>query len=402
MNEPNRIYLKQAELKGFRTIVDVQTDFQPGLNIIIGKNGVGKSNFVKYLYRSLAMETMPMNHHDSHLDFERDQGIPFSIHTRNRVTGIRQPNVDVIKDDHPFKVTVEIGDKQRRFSLRVEVDVYLFQEDCFYSPVLISHGLPRHYPLVDTPLTIKANPYGATIEGPERDDYPSSSFFLQDITKFLLLRLITAMQDGHQLDKEYFEEILRQLAKLLEPVKVAMEKYSDVQDLRISPNVNTAVDTSTPECTLGNLFLEFKIRGQWLPFAHLSDGTRRVFYIISEMAYHRHRSFTDNDITVHPPGGERIVLFEEPELGLHPHQLEILLHFIDEMSKEIQVILTTHAPQVLDILDKEQLDRITIARISKKGTLLRHLTAKERKKAALYMEEEAYLSDYWRFSDLEN
>jgi len=96
-----------------------------------------------------------------------------------------------------------------------------------------------------------------------------------------------------------------------------------------------------------------------------------------------------------------IILLEEPELGIHPHQLHQLMQFIKEQSREKQIILTTHSPQVLDVLEPDELDRVIICHYdSKKGTQLRHLTEKEINKAKKYMKDD-FLSDYWRFSNLE-
>ena len=97
-----------------------------------------------------------------------------------------------------------------------------------------------------------------------------------------------------------------------------------------------------------------------------------------------------------------IALLEEPELGIHPHQLHLLMQFIKEQSRHKQIIITTHSPQVLDTIGSDELDRIIICEYDgKNGTQLRHLTEKEISKAKKYMKEEAFLSDYWRFSDLE-
>ena len=98
----------------------------------------------------------------------------------------------------------------------------------------------------------------------------------------------------------------------------------------------------------------------------------------------------------------KAILLEEPELGIHPHQLHQLMQFIKEQSREKQIILTTHSPQVLDVLGPDELDRVIICHSDpKNGTQLSHLTEKEIAKAKKYMKEEAFLSDYWRFSDLE-
>jgi len=44
-----RIFLYKVHLKGFKSIEDLSIDFQKGLNILIGKNGSGKSKFVEVL-----------------------------------------------------------------------------------------------------------------------------------------------------------------------------------------------------------------------------------------------------------------------------------------------------------------------------------------------------------------
>jgi predicted ATP-dependent endonuclease of OLD family len=41
-----------------------------------------------------------------------------------------------------------------------------------------------------------------------------------------------------------------------------------------------------------------------------------------------------------------LFMLEEPELGIHPHQLQLLMNYIKAQAKEKQIILTTHSPQV--------------------------------------------------------
>jgi len=162
----------------------------------------------------------------------------------------------------------------------------------------------------------------------------------------------------------------------------------------VNPDFNIVIEEQSKQ-TITNFYLEFLIDKTWLTFNLLSDGTKRLFYIISEIMSNNVPSplkTTDLDI----------ILLEEPELGIHPHQLHQLMQFIKEQSTEQQIIITTHSPQVLDILGPHELDRITICRSDpKNGTQLSHLSEKEINKAKKYMKEEAFLSDYWRFSDLE-
>ena len=76
------------------------------------------------------------------------------------------------------------------------------------------------------------------------------------------------------------------------------------------------------------------------------------------------------------------------------------MKFLREQSKHKQIIISTHSPIVLDSVAKE-LDRIQIAELTPEGTQLRRLTPEQQAKARMYLEETGLLSDYWRFSDLE-
>ncbi len=121
-----------------------------------------------------------------------------------------------------------------------------------------------------------------------------------------------------------------------------------------------------------------------MPWSYLSDGTKRLFYLVSEC------------LTV----DEGIILVEEPELGIHPHQLLKVLDFLKEQSRTKQVIISTHSPLALDVLKEDELDRIIIATYEK-GTRFYHLTEEEKIKAKKYMNEVGELSYYWLHSNLE-
>ena len=152
------------------------------------------------------------------------------------------------------------------------------------------------------------------------------------------------------------------------------------------------------------LVLEYLVAESWLPFTALSDGTKRMLYLISQLVTPR-ASFKEGgtessfELSVPP----RIIFLEEPELGIHHAQLHKLLQLIREVAREGQVILTTHAPQVLDMLAADELDRITICSLDpKKGTQFHKLSEAKQEQARIYMQETGFLSDYWRYSYLES
>src|ERR1700744_1109585 len=54
-NKANDTYLQHVSLKNYKSIKDVEIDFRPGLNIIIGKNASGKTNFVNGINSVLSL-----------------------------------------------------------------------------------------------------------------------------------------------------------------------------------------------------------------------------------------------------------------------------------------------------------------------------------------------------------
>jgi energy-coupling factor transporter ATP-binding protein EcfA2 len=189
-------------------------------------------------------------------------------------------------------------------------------------------------------------------------------------------------------------------------LSVAAEKichYTVIDEIRIADHAKVVPTSNDEKVKVVGVSLEFRIDDDWLQFEDLSDGLARLVYIILEMSIGGHFDFNATAVARYNDDDvDNLILLEEPELGIHPHQLHQLMLFIKEQSEQQQVILTTHSPQVLDILDPDELDRIHIAKYDReKGTTLHRLNKKQVAKAKKYMEED-FLSDYWRFSDLED
>ena len=105
----------------------------------------------------------------------------------------------------------------------------------------------------------------------------------------------------------------------------------DIEDIEIRP-------------TGGYLIARFKHtstekRTKWFDAAQESDGTLRVAGILTALLQSSSLS---------------VIGLEEPELTVHPGALPLLCDFIREASRNRQVILTTHSPDLLDRLDTEE------------------------------------------------
>jgi len=405
--QPGEVFLRQATLKGYRTVKNTKIDFKPGLNIVIGQNGVGKSNFLHYLRNSLSFDIQPFSTHDANLLFSLDlpehanAPVTVEIDIKKKIGASLTNGTPTVKtDDTLYRLKREDQD-QLQFENYQDFDRQLDQEQLLYSTVFISHGIPEKYPLISEPLSFKVQREGDLEENSPLLLAQKNSQGLRNVFSYIIYSLMLSYLNSKNSIPKNLDSIILDTEKQFAPVEAALKKYTDIKGIRFNKNYYTFFDNKSSELSVSNLLMEFKVKGDWFPFHHLSDGTRRLFYIINEISFPMSILYHNSGWRILRHEIPKIILLEEPELGLHPRQLDALLHFIDEASNQHQIILTTHAPQVLDILGKDRLEHIILAKLTAKGTKLRHMTKKEKEKAALYMDEEAYLSDYWRFSDLD-
>ena len=393
-----KVVLSRVELEGYKSIRYVDINLHDGLNIIIGNNGAGKSNFLNFLHRVINLDFFNINKVKASLFLNREDNINYKIYLENDNSKPRTEFDSPIKDFFVFreKTAFKIYQNDKMISEGYnldEVDKKYLGGELMYSCQLIRHTIPENLLFIDIPLSFKIF-YKSQSEITSLLFKENIPYFLKNTFSYFAFINENDFESG--LTKDFILENLSEIYDLIKP----LEKYSPIENIKISDDFNIHVEEKTGDITISNLFLLFKINDQWLPFSSLSDGTKRLFYIIAEVAFSsRYReSRTLYLMSVYELS--RIILLEEPELGIHPHQLDKLLEFLKEQSKHKQIIITTHSPQVLDILQKDELNRIIIAEMGENGTTMRHLTEKEEKKAAIYMEDEGFLSDYWRFSDL--
>ena len=361
-------FLKQAILKNYKTIKEIDVEFNSDLNIIIGKNGVGKSNFIEYL--SQATDYFPnINSVDATVlysingdSFKKVVSIKDIIPEILDTVKIEELKISNIIDIKLFKNDELLNDKEENIVLDYNLP---------YSRT-IRHGIPQKYEIVDRPVN-------ATIS--LRKERPGIAIFpeINSDNVFKYHIALSYLQSKQILsDKINLQTLKNPFVELND----SLSRFSNIEEIRIG--TNTMITEKDGDYSFNNLYLEFYVNKKWLPFNSLSDGTKRIFYIISEIVY----------------SNREIILLEEPELGLHPSHLNRLMDFIKENKDRKQFIITTHSPLVLNILDKNQLDSIIIANLDIEfGTKLKHLSEQERSKALEYMDE-MDLSDYWLYSDL--
>jgi predicted ATPase len=95
------------------------------------------------------------------------------------------------------------------------------------------------------------------------------------------------------------------------------------------------------------LALDWHQKGSDFPFQawHLSDGTLRFICLATALLQ---------------PDPPPTIVIDEPELGLHPHALEVLAGLLQKASQRVQVIVSTQSAPLLSQFEPE--DVITVCR----------------------------------------
>jgi predicted ATPase len=98
-----------------------------------------------------------------------------------------------------------------------------------------------------------------------------------------------------------------------------------------------------------------------VPAHRLSDGTLRYLALLAILL---------------DPGPARLVIIEEPELGLHPDVLPTLRDLLIEASTRFQLVVTTHSTQLVDAMT-EHADSVVICEKLESTSVLSRLDPQE-------------------------
>lgn len=397
----NNQYLSRVALQGYKCVQNVDINLENGLNVIIGKNGTGKTNFFNFLNNALYLKF------DDYVEFKSDIYISDN-ENKYQISAYRDKNEPsqndhniISKSDVNFVFTMD-GVVIQTEASKIENEIYA-PKRLKYQSNIIKHGIPNPLPLIDTPFNVSFDKSGrANFLNFSLLTDSSMSYFLRAILCSFLFNLKGSTPNDKTPDLDQKKDVVKNIIEsTLSEILPSIIKFTPIQDIRLNEGFNLYFDEAKNEIIANGLVLEYKVNNSWLPFSSLSDGTKRIFIIISDLSINNKYIFRKNSVGISMSEiFPRIVLIEEPELGIHPHQLHLLMIFLVEKSKTNQIIITTHSPQVIDVIEENQLNRIIICQLdSEKGTLLRHMTLHEQDKARAYINDGMYFSDYWRFSN---
>ena len=316
--------IKRLMIEGFKSIRKLEDFELRPLNVLIGANGAGKSNFLEFfrLMRELIGERLQ-------LKVQKDGGASACLFLGPKVTT-------------KFAAKLFFGSYGYRFALVPTADGRLIFEE--------EEVMPQTHVQNDIWL-----PLGSGHAETKITDYMRTSVDAQSLHRAVSSSILYHFHDTSETagvlhenqinDNEYLRPDGRNLAAFLYRMRqVEPTAYAKIRD---------AVKLAAP------FFEDFKLRPmpenpelirlEWLqkgsdyPFLarQLSDGTLRFICLAAALV--------PNNFVYSPT-----VLFDEPELGLHPYALALLASLFQQAARQNrQVIVSTQSAQLVNEFEPE-------------------------------------------------
>jgi len=319
-------YLDHVEIRGFRSLKDVSVDLSP-LTVLIGANGSGKSNFIKFfeLMRWL------MDGRSLREWVAREAGADDQLFMGRTVT-----------EKLLWQVSMQANDSLNRYqyeavALATGADQMAFaSEHCRYIRADKQNS-------VNDWVDLHAHAdYSQLLFAAQNDKLPIRDKMTAKVLLHLLRRChvyhfhdtsrYANLKKHHDVtDSVYLNADGGNLAALLLSLKENEFPYFQLIEHQIK-RVLPAFDGFLLEPEYGKVMLRWRHKdSEKIMGAHLtSDGSLRLFCLITLF------NLPDERLP-------DVILLDEPELGLHPYAIQLLAAMMKSVSKRTQIIASTQS-----------------------------------------------------------
>ena len=351
---PERTKLKSIRIRGFRSLADVELSDLGSASVLIGANGSGKSNFMRFF----EMLSWMLRSRRLGEFVERYGGADDQLCGGNRDTPAVQAEISL---------ETSCGRTDYRFTLaHAHPDRLMFTQEAF-------RFSRKDWPSDASWTHLPSDGHReAQIVEAAQSQQPSTVNRTTARTITQLLRNCAVFQfhdtsDSSSLKTRWEAEdnnALRSNGGNLAAVLYRLEHEHHHRFELICRHIRRVLpifDRFQIENSYGKVQLRWKAKGTDKTFgAHrTSDGSLRFFALVTLLNLPR-EMLPD------------VVLLDEPELGLHPTAIALIGEMIKGLSNDVQIIVATQSPLLVDVFD---LDEILVLEAEDGRTSFRRLAA---------------------------
>ena len=323
--------IESVRIRGFRSLADIELAEIPKAAVLIGANGSGKSNFIRFF----EMLSWMLGSRRLAEFVEMQGGADDQLHGGNR----RTPRIEA-------EVRLRIGAGRNSYDYRFMLshahpDRFFFSEESF--------RLSISNPLTETSWQYLGSGHqeAQIVQATKPSEFSATNIIT---AKEIVNRLRSCVvyqfhdtSDTSDFKKRWDAEdnnYLRSHGGNLAAVLLRLEREDIKRYELICQHISRVLpvfDRFQIEESYGKVLLRWKAKGTDKTFgAHLtSDGSLRFFALVtllnlpSEML-------------------PNVLLLDEPELGLHPAAIALVGGMIKSLAEERQVIVATQSPLLVD------------------------------------------------------
>lgn len=314
--------LEEITLSGYKSIRELKHfKLLRGLNVLIGANGSGKTNFIRFF------ELL------GHI-FDSNKGLQNYVATRGRADAFLFRGMKVTPE---LTAHLKFGLNEYQFTLRAAGDRSLFfahESAPFKGPVYGRRDYDQGSGHLESKLVAVPNYYAA------------EKWVFETISNWRVYHFHDTSPSApvmglcNIVDNDILHGNAANLAAfLMKMAKDHPENYAQITETvrQVAPFFGEFV----LKADSGQTQLLWKDRYSdllYYPY-QLSDGTLRYICLATLL------------LQPNPPS---TIIIDEPELGLHPYAIKLLASLLHEASKNAQLIVSTQASLLLDELTPEQ------------------------------------------------
>jgi predicted ATPase len=318
--------IDRITLNGFKSIESLENFDLHKLNVLIGANGAGKSNFVDYfrMLSTFAHETF------QHFVVGSGGGDGF-LFLGPKVTPAISSRIEFGRSAYEFKLKPTASGS-----------LQFVEEKMEHEGGVVSAGGGIESAVWKRMDNLSYAPAGSLGMGYFVYDSVSSwtVYHFHDTSPLAPMRRDQPLRDSHRFRHDA-SNIATFLLRLKEKEPGSYELIRDTVRL-IAPFFHDFLLRPQTKGTNELVRLEWQQKGSDFPFQpnQLSDGTIRFICLATAL------------LQPNPPA---TIVIDEPELGLHPYAISLLADLVKSASERTQVILSTQSPTLLDHFNPDQI-----------------------------------------------
>ena len=356
--------LDKLTIKGFKSIRKLEDFELTNLNVLIGGNGAGKSNFIDFfrLLRAMMKLPLPGLASASLQAYIADGG------------GTDDFLFNGPKVTEQIEVVTKFGLNGYRFRLSPTAEeTFIINHEAWY----YERGSSGWWEMEATPELLRVRDKKDAFGNRSVAFYVYEAISSWKIYHFHDTSKVAPMRRSETTDDS---EYLRFDAANIAPFLLGLKNNEKSSYKQIVDTIRLVTpffdDFILKPNKREKVRLLWRQKGSDYPLKpqHLSDGTLRFICLTTAL------------LQPDPPS---TIIIDEPELGLHPYAIEILAELILATSKKTQLIVSTQSPALVDYFEPED---IIVVNRKKGASVFQRLNKRE---LSSWLEDYS-LGDLWR------